>query len=271
MTPYLAIASARFRTLLQYRGAALAGSGTQLLFGFVRIMVLEAFYRSSSTPQGFTFAEAVGYIWLGQVTFTMLPYNLDRDVRDQVRTGTLAYELVRPVDLFLFWYSRALAWRTAPMFLRSLPMLVLAVWLLPALGLPEWGLGAPAGLAAGLMWALTMVGAVAVSAALTTLMSVSLVWTISGEGIVLLLTSVTSLLSGMVVPLPLFPDWAQPVLSLLPFAALVDLPARIYTGDIPAALGVWVLLHQLFWTVMLMGLGRWLLARSIRRLVIQGG
>ena len=271
MSPYLAVLGARFRTLLQYRGAALAGSGTQLLFGLVRIMVLEAFYRSSSTPQSFTFAEAVGYVWLGQVTFTMLPYNLDRDVRDQVKTGTIAYELIRPVDLYLFWYSRALAWRSAPMLLRSLPMLALCAAVLPALGLEVWALRAPAGPGAGVMWALTMAGALAVSAALTTLMSVSLLWTISGEGIVLLLTSVVSLLSGMVIPLPLFPDWAQPVLSLLPFAALMDLPARIYTGDIPASAGGWVIGHQVFWTLVLMALGHWLLGRSTRRIVIQGG
>ena len=46
---------------------------------------------------------------------------------------------------------------------------------------------------------------------------------------------------------------------------------RISKGDIPASAGAWVVLHQLFWTLALIGLGRWLLARSIRRLVIQGG
>ncbi len=40
------------------------------------------------------------------------------------------------------------------------------------------------------------------------------------------------LLSGMVDPLPLFPEWAQVALRSLPFAGLVDLPFRIYTGHI---------------------------------------
>jgi ABC-2 type transport system permease protein len=270
MSAYLAVISARFRTLLQYRGAALAGVGAQVLFGLVRLMVLEGFYRSAAA-QPFTFAEAVGYVWLGQFTFTMLPYNLDREVRALVESGTVAYELVRPVDLYFFWYARTLAWRSAPMILRSGPMVLLAALLLPALGLGDWALRLPPSVPAALMWAASMVGALAVSSAISTLMSVSLLWTVSGEGIVGLISSLSMLLSGMVIPLPLFPEWAQPILRAFPAAAIMDLPARIYTGHIPAAAAGWVLLHQLIWTVVLVLLGRALLARVARRMVIQGG
>ena len=45
---YLSIFSAKFRTLLQYRAAALAGCGTQLFWGVIRMMIFEGFYRSSS-------------------------------------------------------------------------------------------------------------------------------------------------------------------------------------------------------------------------------
>lgn len=270
MSAYLAVISARFRTLLQYRGAALAGVGAQSLFGLVRLMVLEGFYRSAAA-QPFTFAEAVGYVWLGQVTFTMLPYNLDREVRALVESGTLAYELVRPVDLYFFWYARTLAWRSAPMVLRSGPMVLLVALLLPALGLGEWALRPPPTAGAALAWTASMVGALAVSSAISTLMSVSLLWTVSGEGIVVMGSSLVTLLSGMVIPLPLFPNWAQPILRVLPAAAIMDLPARVYTGHIPASAAGWVLLDQLVWTVVLVLVGRALLARITRRVVIQGG
>jgi ABC-2 type transport system permease protein len=270
MRPYLAILAARLRTLLQYRGAALGGVGTQLFFGLVRIMILEGFYRSTTRPMTFTFAQAVGYVWLGQATFAMQPYNLDRDVRAMVRTGSVAYELLRPVDLYGLWYCRNLGWRTGPMLLRIVPMVALAA-ALPLLGLRAWGLGPPPSLAAAVMWLLTMAGALAVSCAVTTLMSISLLWTISGEGIAILVSSLVTLLSGMVIPLPLFPEWAQPALRVLPFAALMDLPARVYTGDVAASAAWWVLLHQALWTAALALAGRALLARAARRLVVQGG
>ena len=65
--------------------------------------------------------------------------------------------------------------------------------------------------------------------------------------------------------------WAQQALQLMPFAGLADLPFRLYSGHIPAD-QVWsVLAHQLTWTALLVGAGRWLLARGTRRLVVQGG
>ena len=106
--------------LLQYRAAALAGMSTQLFWGLIRVMIFEAFYRTSTQAQPMTYAEVVNYVWLGQALFALLPWAPDNDVRTMVRTGTVAYELVRPVDLYAFWYSRALANRIAPTLLRSL-------------------------------------------------------------------------------------------------------------------------------------------------------
>jgi ABC-2 type transport system permease protein len=96
-------------------------------------------------------------------------------------------------------------------------------------------------------------------------------WTISGDGVVILLTTVTTFLSGMTIPLPLFPQWAQPIVQALPFAGLVDLPFRVFTGHIPSGAVFAVLRHQILWTIALVLFGRWLLSRAIGRVVVQGG
>ena len=51
MRPYWAFFRTRFLALLQYRAAAIAGIGTQWLFGFVRVVALWAFYQSAGTAQ----------------------------------------------------------------------------------------------------------------------------------------------------------------------------------------------------------------------------
>src|SRR5439155_16836295 len=99
MNAYAAILSARFRTLLQYRAAAAAGFGTQLFWGFIRVMIFTAFYRSSTAPQPMSLPQVVTYVWLGEATLIMLLAGVDRDVQAMIRTGTVAYELVRPLDL----------------------------------------------------------------------------------------------------------------------------------------------------------------------------
>jgi viologen exporter family transport system permease protein len=272
LRPYLAIVSARFRMLLQYRSAALAGLFTQAFFGVTLIMIYEAFYRSSAAAvQPMAFAQVASYVWLAQALLAMLPWNADAEVRAMVRSGAIAYELCRPIDLYSLWYARAVAQRTAPTILRAAPMVVLATIGLPLLGLGEWRLAPPASLAAGAGFAAALACALALGCAISVLMNISLLWTVSGEGIVMLVATAVSLLSGLAVPLPMFPAWAQSILRWLPFAGLADLPFRIYTGHIaPGGVAV-VLAQQIAWTAALVALGRRLIGRGMRRLVVQGG
>jgi ABC-2 type transport system permease protein len=271
LRPYVAIVSARFRMLLQYRAAALGGLWTQLFFGLVFLGVYDAFYRSSTQTPPMSFPQVVSYVWLGQALWSMLPWNADAEVRAMVRSGDVAFELCRPVDLYSLWYARALAWRTAPTLLRAMPMCLIVAFGLPLIGLEEWRLAPPASFESGVAFAASIVCTLLLGCALTTLLNISLLWTLNGEGFVLLMTAMVTFFSGMIVPLPLFPDWAQPVLRALPFAGLVDLPFRVFTGHIPPRDVVWVLQHQLLWTAGLVLLGRWLLSRGMRRVVVQGG
>jgi ABC-2 type transport system permease protein len=272
LRPYRAVVSARFRMLLQYRAAAIAGLWTQVFWGLVLIMVYEAFYRSSDpAARPMAFAQLVSYVWLGQALFAMLPWNVDLEIRAMVRSGAVAYELCRPIDLYSLWYARAIAQRTAPVLLRAVPMVVFATIVLPLIGLDEWRLAAPPSAAAAACFAAAFAAAFVLSCALSTLLNITLMWTVSGEGIVMVMSTTVSLLSGLVIPLPLLPDWAQPVLRWLPFAAIFDLPFRIYTGHIAPADVALVLLRQIGWTLALIAFGRWLLGRGMRAIVVQGG
>jgi len=151
------------------------------------------------------------------------------------------------------------------------PMTIIAMFLFPLIGLGEWRLAPPVNTAAGMAFVLALFCALLLGCAITTLINVSLMWTIAGDGMVVLVAALVSFFSGMIVPLPLFPDWAAPIIQWLPFAGLVDLPFRIYTGNIPPGDVALVLGRQLMWTIALVLLGRWLLARGTRRIVVQGG
>lgn len=260
---YWSVVSARFRMLLQYRAAALAGFGTQLFWGFIRIMIFEAFYRSSNAPQPMNLDQIITYIWLGQALLVMLPFGADPDIRTMVRSGNVVYELVRPLNLCTYWYSRAIAQRTAPGLFRALPMFIVA-------GL-FFGLQAPPSWASVGAWVLATLGALLLTSAVTNLLNISLLWTLSGEGASILLSASTWLLSGQYVPLPFFPDWAQPILNALPFRNIIDVPFRIYIGHIPPEEILIFFPIQLAWAAALFLAGHLILARGVRRLVVQGG
>jgi ABC-2 type transport system permease protein len=268
MRAYLAILSTHFRTLLQYRAAAFAGFITQLFWGLIRIMIFHAFYYPPGAieplaNQPMSFPQVVTYVWLSQATIRLLLWRGDAGIDQMIRSGTVAYELLRPTDLYGLWYMRHLAAVTAPTLLRAVPMFILAGLCL--------GLQPPASVAAAGLWLLATGSAVLLAAALGMIASISMLWTLSGRGMAIVMNAGVWILSGMVLPLPLFPDWLQPVLNFLPFRGLMDVPFRLYMGHIAPAGALGAILHQLAWLAVLVVIGRWLLATGKRRLVVQGG
>jgi ABC-2 type transport system permease protein len=263
MSPYWAILSGRVRMLLQYRVAALAGLGTQLFWGLIRVMAFEAFYASSHAPMPLSVEQTVDYIWLSQAFLMLLPIRLDGEIRSMVRSGSVAYELVRPLDLYALWYARTVASCLAPTALRCIPLLLVAVL--------AFDMRLPPSPQAALAFAVTMASAVLLSAALSNVLNITLLWTLAGEGTANIVQVATFLFCGMVVPLPLFPDALQPILNYAPFAGMMDLPFRLYMGHIAPSDTFGVLARQLTWTIALITYGRWLLGRGIRVLVAQGG
>ena len=268
---YVAVISARYRTLLQYRAAAFAGFTTQIFWGGIRIMVLIAFYAVGADDQPMSLMQVVAYVWLGQALLGMFPWNVDTEIAEMIRTGAVAYEFVRPLDLYNFWFCRTIALRTATTTLRSIPMIVFAIWLLPLMGYEQWALQFPPDGFALAGFIVSVFLALMLACAITMLMHVVLVWSMNGEGINRILPSLAMILSGNVLPLPLYPDWMQPFLEAQPFRGLVDVPFRIYCGNIVGSNILTELLQQASWALALTLCGRWSLQRITRHLLVQGG
>ncbi len=271
MTPYAAIVAARFKVLLQYRAAALAGFATQLFWGAIKVMVFVAFFESSSAAQPMTLSQVLVYIWLGQALLALLPWNVDPEIAGHVRSGAVAYELLRPLDLYGFWFARTLAFRAAPTLLRMVPMLLFAYLGLPLIGLGEWALPLPVSGAAAALFCLSLLATLLQSTAITMVLHIALMWTISGEGFNRMMPGIVPLFAGLVVPLPLFPQWLQPLLFWQPFKGLADVPFRIYSGHIAADQALAEIALQTGWCLGIVAFGIWLLGRAGRRVVVQGG
>jgi ABC-2 type transport system permease protein len=94
--------------LLQYRAAALAGLVTQIFWGAIRIMVIVAFYELNPEGQPISLMQLVAYVWLGQALLGMFPTNVDTEIAEMIRSGAVSYELVRPLDLYNFWFVERL-------------------------------------------------------------------------------------------------------------------------------------------------------------------
>jgi ABC-2 type transport system permease protein len=267
--PYLAILATRFQLLLQYRVAAFAGFATQCWWGVMKIFVLAAFFRNVSGAP-LTLAQAITYTWLGQAFLGVLPWNIDPDIAQMVETGNVGYERLRPIDTYAYWFARALAWRTATPLLRAIPMFLLAAVTLPLVGLGDWSWRPPDGMSAMLLFICSMTLTILLSSAITTLNHVGVIAlrTVGGVNIV---NGFITVFSGMVIPLVLLPGAFQPFLFWQPFAGLVEIPYRIYFGNLAGLRALEGLAAQLLWIGVLVVAGRMAMARVMSRIDMQGG
>lgn len=268
--PYQAVFRARFQLLLQYRAAALAGFGTQCWWGAIKVMIFAAFL-AGPVASPMTLRQTVDYVWLGQAFLMLLPWSADPELARMVRSGDIAYERLRPVDAYAYWYARAVARRTATPLLRAVPMVLVTGLVLPSLGYGRWGLGPPAGLGALLLFVASMALVVALSSAFSTLLDVLVVMTLSERGVNILVAPLAIVFSGSLIPLPLLPGWLQPFMQYQPFAGLLDFPLRIYSGHLRDWSAVAALGRQAVWALLLVALGRTLMRRAMARLQTQGG
>lgn len=272
--PYIAAFASRFQQMLQYRTAALAGFATQCWWGGIKVMVFAAFYggaTASGASTSMSLAQAVTYTWLAQGLLVLLPWLGDPEVAQAVRTGAVAYDRLRPVDAYALWFARSAGWIAARVLPRIALMAAFAMVALPLLGLGAWAWQLPAGAAAGLGFALSAVLALLLSTSMVMLLNVAATAALNERGISAVTTPVVIVFSGNLLPLAMLPDAWQTALLLQPLAGLMDIPARLYFGQLQGWQAVGGLGLQVFWITVLVALGHLAMGRTMRSLQVQGG
>lgn len=267
MRPYLSLMKIRYINDLQYRAAAAAGCVTQLAWGFILILVYYAFYREGSAEFPMEMKAVASYIWLEQAFITLfMGWFFDREILNGIQSGTVAVELCRPVNIYRMWYVKTLAVRFSKATLRFAPILLVAA-LLP----DPIGLSLPVSFGAFCLFVLTMLLGVLVLTSLTMLVYTATFYTLSPTGITQIAMATIEFLSGQLLPLPFFPPLLYKICSWLPFAAISNVPFRIYSGDLAGGAMAQAIALQAFWLVALTLIGSVWSRRALRRVVVQGG
>lgn len=269
MKAYFSILRQQMIGQMQYRAGFWAGMSTHIFWGVARAAILVAFYVYGQGEAGITMQQAVSMVWLQQLAGVLVPgwnTNADAALYNQLRTGDVAYELLRPLDAYTHWYVRSIAGRIGTFLLELVP--ILGIGLL----VPEpWGLGAPVSPLHALACLITLLSGLFTSCAMILLSYAMLLDVRVGDAPSRMAVTVAQILSGLYLPLQLWPEGMQTFVYYQPFAGMLDLPVRLYVGAQPLARAGEIVLLQAFWTAVFVLAGRAWIGRSFKKLVIQGG
>jgi len=268
MKVYLNYFKLRFITNIQYRAAAIAGISTQFFFGLVFILVYLAFYQSNSnTNYPMEWNDLVTYLWLQQAFYALIyPNEKDQELLNMIKDGNLAYELIRPQNLFIKFYIKIIAKKIVATMLRFLPIIIIG-FLLPY----PFKLSLPKSFLSFILFILSLITSCLLISSFNVIIHLITMFTLDSKGIMSIYGVIFEVFSGSTIPLPFFPPLLKKIANILPFRFTGDLPFRVYSGSINITNGIDLLFLSIIWIIISIILGINLSRYALKKAVIQGG
>jgi ABC-2 type transport system permease protein len=260
---YLELIRIRFLMMLAYRVNYYSGIAIYAINIGAYYFVWSAIYAGKPTLAGFTVTQITTYIAVSWMARAFYFNNLDREISNEIRDGSVAIQFIRPYQYIVVKMMQGLGEGMFRLLMFSVPGMAVASLLFPV-KLPTdpsvWGL-----------FLVMLFFSFLINSQINILIGLGAFFLESSEGLMRMKRVAVDLFSGLIIPLSFFPGWAESILKLLPFQAITYLPATVFTGrttgsDALSALGV-----QALWFVLLIGPMIWLWFKARNRLFVQGG
>ena len=212
---------------------------------------------------GLTAVEMSTYVIIAWVAATVCSTKIDEILGHRFRSGELASDLLRPMDLQLFMIARDLGRALVSVALTASPVVLFGALVFPFAWPSHWW-----------SWpalALSLLFGVLIGAQVAFLIGISTFYFKNISGLIRMKAAAVGILSGAVIPLYVMPDWAASIVAWLPFQGMSHIPAtlfleRVAMGDLWRPLGL-----QLLWVLLLAVGCRIAWYRATRHLTVQGG
>ena len=264
---YITLFKIRFINGLQYRISAWAGIATQFAWGFMNILLFHAFYAENPGNFPMTFEQFAAYTWLQQACLALfVTWFWDSSMISDIMSGNIAYELARPVDLYNMWLVKNMANRVSRFILRCLPVLILA-FLLPK----PFGLMLPKDILTFVLFIIAAVFAFILVNLYCMYLYIVAFYTINSSGITTVANALSGLLTGLVIPLPFFPEPVLKVVNIMPFASMQNVALYIYSGYIDTREALFKIGLQIFWIIIFYITGKLFMRNALKKVIVQGG
>lgn len=252
-----------FLDMLAYRLRYYTGVVNYFISVTVYYFIWKAVFAGNPDFGGFDFREIITYVVVGWIIRSMYYNNIDWDIAMSIQEGKISMEMLRPVSLPLSYIGRSLGEAAFRTVLLCVPTALLLVVIFPV--------KAPVDAAHFAAFLASLIGSVFLVAAINFIVGSCAIELTSIQGLLRFKFWMQELLSGLLVPLALFPAPLRAVSTWLPFEHIGYTPMMIYLGKISwAEIGRTVALEVL-WVATLLWFGNWFWGRMSRRITIHGG
>jgi ABC-2 type transport system permease protein len=261
LEPYVEFAKKAFAREATYRMEVLTEVGSLVLRVYLLRSLWTALYAQNATPLTLPLHSMITYATIALLMSLILEVDGTRLIREKLREGTIATDLMKPISVPLYFFSDGVG-QTLLHALLVIPSLLFALLLV------RIDIAPPATLA---VFFFSFLLGYCVNFFINFLMNSVAFWTLETFAIQLIVRWISDLLSGQIIPLTFFPGVFGQLVAALPFAAVYSTPLLIYVGIIPPAQWVLALTVQAAWLAAFAALSTFVWRAASQRVVVQGG
>lgn len=263
MSRYLAVTRGGFMLGIVYRFTFIFTLLGNIVYLGVAYYLWRSIFTHADVIRGMTFNETFLYVGLGSSVFVLLKTYTDWFIHGDIREGTIANYLIKPVEVGTYYMFSSLG-----LFLFNAVVITIPTFLLLAFVFKVQFTIGP-GL---IVFPISILLAYLITFYLDYFIGLFGFYTESVWGLTTTKEIIISVFSGALIPLQFFPDAIQKVLFWLPFQAMFHTPITMITRPnqswdvfIPM-LGV-----QVFWVIAIYIAAKLFYNQAVKVLRISGG
>ncbi len=260
---YLYVYKIRIQRSLAYHYDVYGNILIQCIIMFASAFFWRALYSGETVVQGVAAEQMYIYTVVSTAMSVFFMNDVEQRVMRSVEKGTIAVEMLKPINLYGIFFFEDLGKLTALLFQNLLPILLIGSIFI-AVPKPVSGVSF-------LLFLLSLVMAYLIHWLLAACFSMWAFVAINMTPLLQVKKHLIRLLSGSIIPLWFFPDWLASVLNCLPFVYIYQLPLDIFIGKEEVANLLPRLGIQAVWVVVLLVVFIILQKNALKKVMVQGG
>ncbi len=261
LEPYAEFAKKAFAREATYRMEVFTEVGSLIVRVYLLRSLWTALYAQNIAPMNLPLHSMITYATVALLMSLILEVDGTRLIREKVREGTIATDLMKPISVPFYFFSDGFG-QTLLHALLVIPSILFALLLVR--------IDVPSATVFGMFLLSFLIGYL-VNFFLNFLMNAIAFWTLETFAVQLIVRWVSDLLSGQIIPLTFFPGVFGRIVFALPFAAIYSTPLLIYVGVIRPHDYARYLVIQVLWLGLFSVLSGLVWRAASRRVVVQGG
>lgn len=223
----------------------------------------KALYADKGSVQSVNADSMMVYTVVSSMISVVLLTNVERRITTSVSKGTIAIDMMRPVDIYKIFFAEDLAGTTALIFQNLIPVFVIGSILI--------GVPVPASLFGFVLFLCSLFMAYWINWLMAVTFGMLSFQVINMDALIQVKKHLIRLLSGSIIPLWFFPDTLRAVLECLPFAYLYQLPLNLYIGKYDTGYLAKAFSIQALWLCIFAVLFMVCRKKAENKIMIQGG